>query len=528
MEKSLPITRALVSVFDKSALVPLATFLKELNVLIISTGGTARFLEKNGFTVTDISSVGQFPEILDGRVKTLNPRIHAGILYDRDKNSHLETMAELDLAPIDLVITNLYPFEEIAQNPDSDQGQLIENIDIGGPTMIRAAAKNHRHVVILSSPDTYEPFIKHYRDHQGSMLAFRQDLAKRAFTLTARYDSLIEKTLTERFSGVNKNESAPAFSHQRALRYGENPHQEAALYKNLSTQKGELDLSLALSTEGKELSYNNLLDSHAALWSLRCLMDNNAPHQKGAIVIKHGIPCGASTMSSLDSALKMAIRSDEKSAFGGVIALSHDCDEESARTIIQGFFEVIIAPGFSDTALSLLQKKPKLRLLTIANLLKSPLPSRSIRSIFGAALIQDHDVADLAQDQWTVMTEKKPSPKDLAAMEFAYRMVIPTPSNAITVASAHQLLGVGAGQPNRIQSTKLAIEGALERGFSLSDAALASDAFFPFDDSIRWAAEHGLSLIIQPGGSIRDHEVIKSANDLGLCMIFTHRRHFKH
>lgn len=528
MEKSTPITRALISVFDKSGLLELATFLKKQNVLIISTGGTARYLEANSISVTDISTVGQFPEILDGRVKTLNSRIHAGILCDRSKADHLNTMAEFDIPPIDLVITNLYPFAKVAASCPNDVGQLIENIDIGGPTMLRAAAKNHEHVAVLSSPTLYDEFIEHYGHNQGTLLGYRQHLALQVFKETSRYDALIEKTLSQTFGTSESAEIPFSFAYERSLRYGENPHQEAALYRDISASEKQLNLCTSNSTEGKELSYNNLLDAHHAVWSLRCLMDNNASMKQGAVVIKHGIPCGAAYAKSQSDALKKALASDEKSAFGGVIALGTICDPETAEIIASGFFEVIIAAGFSEEAEGVLQKKTQLRCLSIPTILSATLPPHTMRSIFGSALIQQHDSTELQKDRWSIVTRLKPSKEEMDALEFAYRMVIPTPSNAITLAYSDHLIGVGAGQPNRIQSSMLAVQGAKERGFSLNHAALASDAFFPFDDSIKYAAENGIKLIIQPGGSIRDQEVIKTADDLGICMVFTHRRHFKH
>lgn len=528
MEKSIPITRALISVFDKTGLVELASFLREQNVLIISTGGTARYLEAHNIPITDISTVGQFPEILDGRVKTLNSRIHAGILCDRSKVDHLNTLEEFDIPPIDLVITNLYPFSQVATSFPNDLEKLIENIDIGGPTMLRAAAKNHEHVAVLSSPNLYEEFIEHYRRYRGTLLSYRRQLALHVFKETHRYDAFIEKTLSQSF-GANKQPDMPfSFAYERSLRYGENPHQEAALYQDISAPKEQINLSTIHSTEGKELSYNNLLDAHCALWALRCLMDKTPPSTTGAIVVKHGIPCGAAHDLSQTIALKKALASDEKSAFGGVIALGTMCDRETAEIIAGGFFEVIIAASFNEEAQQVLQKKAQLRLISIPQILSASLPSHSIRSIFGAALIQHHDSSELEKDRWSFVTNRQPSKEDLAALEFAYRMVIPTPSNAITLATADQLIGVGAGQPNRIQSAMLAIQGAKERGFSLNHAALASDAFFPFDDSVKYAAQNGIRLIIQPGGSIRDREVIQTANDLGICMVFTHRRHFKH
>ncbi len=525
MEKPVSITRTLISVFDKTGLLPLAAFLKEKNVLILSTGGTARFLMENNISVTEISTLTQFPEILDGRVKTLNSRLYAGILCDRDKSEHLRTLEDLDLAPIDLVVVNLYPFVEVAKKTD-DLSELIENIDIGGPSMQRAAAKNHRHVSILSSPSQYEEFMEHYAKHQSTDLPFRQKLAQEAFCRTSAYDRAIESTLSKRFN-QEKKAAIPAFSFERSLRYGENPHQKAELY-SAQSEHHELSLAHLDSAVGKELSYNNFLDTNAAMWSLRCLMDEDQSGLCGAIVIKHGIPCGASLKNSQDEALSTAIASDEKSAFGGVIALSHECDASTAAIIAKGFYEVLIAPRFSTDALSILHKKPNMRLLSLDNLLEAKIPSQSLRSIFGGVLVQEHDSTLLLKDQWTTVTKRKASRDEMAAMEFAYRMVIPTPSNAITLATNSMLLGVGAGQPNRVQSSMLAIEGALSRGFELKGAALASDAFFPFDDSVRLAHKHGISLIIQPGGSMRDDEVIKAADELGVCMVLTHRRHFKH
>ena len=528
MTKSTPIARALISVFDKSNLLQLATFLKEQNILMISTGGTARFLEQNNFCVTDIGSVGQFPEILDGRVKTLNPRIHAGILCDRSKTDHVDTLTQLDIPPIDLVVCNLYPFSQVATSHPDDLAKMIEHIDIGGPTMLRAAAKNHQHVVVLNNPYSYNNFIEHYKIHQGTTLDFRQDCAVQVFRETNQYDAYIEKTLIQKFSAPQTKSPSFSYTHCHSLRYGENPHQQASLYKDESILDTELNLSKVSPLQGKELSYNNFLDMQNAVWALRCLMENNTSATTGAVVIKHGIPCGAALSNNQSESLKMAIKKKKKSAFGGIIALSNSCDEHSAHLITAGFFEVVIAKEFSDTALNILTKKPQLRLVALKNILSAKLPHFATRSIFGGALVQDYDSAQINKETWSIVTRKQPSDVDMAAMEFAFRMVIPTPSNAITIASSCKLLGVGAGQPNRVQSTKLAIEGAKERDFCLEHAALASDAFFPFDDSIRYAAQHGIKLIIQPGGSIKDKDVIKTADELGLCMLFTHQRHFKH
>lgn len=533
-----PIKRALISVYDKTGLTDLARFLKSKDILMVSTGKTARYLSAQGYGVTDVATLSQFPEILDGRIKTISSRVFASLLFDREKASHRNAICDLDIPPIDLLVVNLYPFQKVAKEADASEEMLIENIDIGGPAMMRAAAKNHHGVTVLSDPGHYDEFISHYIAESGTRLQFRRQCAERVFAQTADYDQCISQVFAER---ISKNTSITHdkgmfaldvknlnlnLTLEKRLRYGENPHQDAWLYSY--DDKAEVNLAKTPSLFGKEISYNNLLDAEAAIWALRNLIDHQMNPLPTAVVVKHGIPCGAAHALEPHHAISHAISSDPTSAFGGIMAVSSPFDLACALAIEENFFEIIIAPSFSEDARGRLLKKKHLRLLAIDNLATGALPKRSIRSIFGGALVQDCDVTFNNEKNWTVATSIKPSAENLSALDFAFRVVKTTPSNAIAVASNDRLLGLGAGQPNRIKSVELAILNAKSRGFDITNAALASDAFFPFDDGLTYAHDSGIRLVIQPGGSIRDQEIIAKAEELGMCMVFTHRRHFKH
>ncbi|HXW53789.1 MAG TPA: bifunctional phosphoribosylaminoimidazolecarboxamide formyltransferase/IMP cyclohydrolase, partial [Myxococcota bacterium] len=402
---------------------------------------------------------------------------------------------------------------------------LIENIDIGGPSMLRAAAKNHHHVVALYSQDQYGLLIEHYGKNLGTTLAFRQALAESTFYYSSSYDRNIANTFAERFS----QKTAPLtldLTPLTALRYGENPHQQASLF-GMEQNKMRVSIPARSLTHQKELSYNNFLDTHAAIWALRCLCDQRSVAY-ASVVIKHGVPCGAASATSLTEAIRKAIASDETSAFGGVFAVSAPFEEDCVEIVEKRFIELIVAPSFSDQALAKLAHKKNLQLLAIDNLMSGTLDEMSYKSIFGGMLRQSQDHAADHPSEWSVVTKTRPSPSQFLAMEFAFRLAKATPSNGITIASPDQLFGVGAGQPSRIQSAKLALDGAKSRSFNLALAAMASDGFFPFGDSIELAHHHGLRAVIQPGGSIRDQEVIDQANQYGMTMVFTHRRHFRH
>ncbi len=462
---------------------------------------------------------------MDGRVKTLDYRIHAGILSDRTNPSHIDTLNDLKIGLIDLVVVNLYPFATVASDEKNSIDDLIENIDIGGPAMLRAAAKNHPHVVALHKKDQYGEFLEHYEKNSGTTLAFRQRCAEQAFYYSFKYDQKIANVFTEKFTGKDPSLSLD-LTPLKALRYGENPHQQATLF-NMERQNNRVSIPARALSDHKELSYNNLLDTHAAIWALRCISDQR-PIDHACVVIKHGVPCGAATAPSLDEAMSKAIASDEQSAFGGVFAVSSPFTESSAEVIEERFIELIVAPRFCDKALLKLARKKNLLLLPIENLMTGALDEFSYRSIFGGMLSQSHDHAGENSAEWSLVTKNIPSPKELLAMEFAFRLVKAAPSNGIAIANADHLFGVGAGQPSRIQSARLALEGASSRGFNLHNAAMASDGFFPFSDCIELAHLHGIRLVIQPGGSIHDQEIIDQADDLGMSMVFTHRRHFRH
>lgn len=527
MTDALFIKRALVSVYDKTGLKELAQFLCTNNIEIISTGGTHRYLLEHGLKATDITEITQFPEILDGRVKTLNPRVFAGLLFDRQREHHKTIIRDLAIAPLDLVVCNLYPFAEVAQNENVTDDELMDNIDIGGSAMLRAAAKNYKNIAVLYNPRAYNDFINHYQAHQGTTLLFRKTCAQQVFAYTSLYDQKIADVFINKLNDESCEKLTINLKTQKHLRYGENPHQKARIYTFID-HKSQVNLANTDPISGKELSYNNLLDAQAAIWSLRCLADHQPEPSYYSVVIKHGVPCGAAFSTKKTTALNNAIASDAKSAFGSIIAFSSEFDQSCVETIYEGFFEIIIASSFTADACAALANKKNLRLLPLKNLMDGQLDKTSFRSILGGCLWQETDTTHIDKNQWTVVTKVKPSSSQLQAMDFAFRLVKATPSNAITLAYPDQLIGVGAGQPNRIQSAELAILGAKARGFDVSKASLASDAFFPFDDCLDLANEHGISSIIQPGGSIRDQEIIEKADRLGIRMVLTHQRHFRH
>jgi len=526
MENAKKIERALISVYDKTELATLVIFLKSHGIEIISSGGTARHLAEHGISVTDIATMGQVKEILDGRIKTLDWRIHGGILGDRSNPSHNDTIERLGLLPIDLVVVNFYPFASIATQKDRSIDELIENIDIGGPAMLRSAAKNHAHVVVLHHEGQYRHFIDHYQENHGTSLGFRQKCAQQAFGYSYAYDQTIAQVLCEEFSGQSES-TFINLSNKKALRYGENPHQTAKIHLFDAVSDKVCIPAYHMSSQ-RELSYNNILDAHSAIWALRCLGDQQQLGGHASAIIKHGIPCGAAIASTQEEAIKKAIASDEQSAFGGILATSSLFTENCAIAVDDRFLELIVAPGFSDQAIAMLSKKRNLLLLPIANLMTGALDEVSYRSIFGGILSQSRDHTEENPSEWSIVSEVKPTSYELLAMEFANRIVKAIPSNAIAIASIDHLYGVGAGQPSRIQSAELAFVGAKTRHFDLSKAAMASDGFFPFGDCLELAHRHGCRLVIQPGGSIRDQEIIDVANRLGMAMVFTHKRHFKH
>ena len=492
--------RALISVHDKTNLLSLAQFLKTREIEIVSTGGTSAFLESHGIPFIPLSQVTGFPEILDGRVKTLHPHIYGAILACLENPSHAHTLNQFQITPIDLVVVNLYPFE---------QTQTIENIDIGGPCLIRAAAKNHARVSVLCAPEDYAPFMARVLEHEEVDLAYRQQLAAKAFSKTSAYD----KTISLKLSPIDTE-----------LRYGENPHQSAKIYAN---PNDAIQLASAKPLQGKALSYNNLLDADAALFALRCLTDNH-PKQHACVIVKHATPCGAALSDTVHTAYQKAFAGDPLSAFGGIVALSDSVDEFTASALVSTFFEVILAPDFSPKARLILNEKKNLRLLAIPNLTSGRLSTRSLRSIQGGVLEQDSDDTRVDLSIARIVTERVPTQEEWQALHLATCLSIPCRSNAIVLVKNNQLVGVGAGQTSRIDAVKQAIQKACELGHSTQGAVLGSDGFFPFKDNIELIAQAGISAIAQPGGSLKDAEVIEIANQNHLAMIFTSKRHFRH
>jgi phosphoribosylaminoimidazolecarboxamide formyltransferase / IMP cyclohydrolase len=515
------IKRALISVTDKAGMAEFAKGLEELGVEILSTGGTARLIRESGVAVKDVAEVTGFPEMLDGRVKTIHPRIAGGVLAMRGKPEHMSALAEHDIPAIDMVVVNLYAFEKVAAREDAAVADLIENIDIGGPTMIRAAAKNYQDVAVVTDIADYDSILSELRENGGLSLSTHWELAKKAYALTANYDRAITRRLATISVEDDKFVDKPAEelpqvlgirSEKRlSLRYGENPHQSAALYS-----ADPCGIAGGEKLHGKELSFNNLVDLDAA-WQLCAEFD-----QAASIIVKHTNPCGCAQGDVLAETYRRAIEADPISAFGGVLAFNRAVDEDTAKEIAKTFIEAVSAPDFSAEALAILTKKKNLRLVRISR----PAPTGlAIKSISGGLLAQTEDVKKLVRSEATVATDRQPTEDEWKALQFGWKIVKHVKSNAIVYSVADRLIAAGAGQMSRVDSVKM---GALKAVLPLERTVMSSDAFFPFPDGVEEAAKHGITAVIQPGGSVRDAEVVEAANKLGLAMVFTGFRHFRH
>lgn len=516
------IQRALLSVTDKTGIVDFARGLAEFGVELISTGGTHRLLKDAGLNVREVSDVTEFPEMMDGRLKTIHPRIAGGVLAIRTNPEHMQALADHGMPRIDMVVVNLYQFEKIAANPDATLQQLIENIDIGGPTMIRAAGKNYQDVAVVTSAEDYTSLLEELRASGNASLSLdtHWKLAKKAFSTTAAYDRAIaaklETILIDQGIVETLNENPPRLLDIRAprslsLRYGENPHQSAALYAS-----GTVGIAGAEQLHGKELSYNNLVDLDAA-WQL--ILEFDAP---AAAIIKHTNPCGCAEAPTLADSYRKAFEADPISAFGGVLAFNRIVDVETASEIAKTFIEAVAAPGYSSDALQLLQAKKNLRLLRV---MAADANEPVVKSISGGYLMQTADRARLDRNTARVVTERQPTSDEWAALEFGWKVVKHVKSNAIVYARAGQSISAGAGQMSRVDSVKF---GAMKAVLPLKGSIVASDAFFPFPDGLEEAAKHGITAVVQPGGSVKDPDVIAAANRLGLAMVLTGVRHFRH
>jgi phosphoribosylaminoimidazolecarboxamide formyltransferase / IMP cyclohydrolase len=522
------IGRALISVSDKTGLLDLARGLAAMGVELISTGGTSGMLRTAGLKVRDVSEVTGFPEMMDGRVKTLHPNVHGGLLALRDDDEHLLAMAAHGIEPIDLLIVNLYPFEETVAK-GADHATCIENIDIGGPAMIRAAAKNHKFVAVVTDPTDYTGLLDQMKAQDGATtLAFRQKLALTAYSRTAAYDTAVSTWLA-----AELKENAPRYRSfagklAQPLRYGENPHQGAAFYTDGSRREG---VSTARQWQGKELSYNNINDTDAAFE----LVAEFAGQGPACAIIKHANPCGVGKGGSLLEAYKRAYNCDQTSAFGGIVALNQPLDAATAEEIVKIFTEVVIAPGASDEAKAIFAAKKNLRLLTTAGLPHAKQGGLSFRQVAGGFLVQDSDVDSITAADLKVVTKRAPTEAELADLLFAWKVAKHVKSNAIVYVKDGATVGVGAGQMSRVDSTRIAARKAQDMAEVLGLAqsptigsVVASDAFFPFPDGLLTAAEAGATALIQPGGSMNDDKVIAAADAAGLAMVFTGQRHFRH
>jgi phosphoribosylaminoimidazolecarboxamide formyltransferase/IMP cyclohydrolase len=522
-----PVRRALISVSDKTGLMEFATALAGQGIELLSTGGTARALREAGLTVKDVADVTGFPEMMDGRVKTLHPVVHGGLLALRDNPEHVASMEEHSIGPIDLVVVNLYPFEETVAK-GAPYGDVIENIDIGGPAMIRSAAKNHGFVTVVVDVQDYDAVLTELAAQGGqTTYALRQRLAQTAYARTAAYDTAVSTWMAAQVGETPRRRTFGGTLTQ-TLRYGENPHQAAAFYTDGSARPG---VATATQHQGKELSYNNINDTDAAFE----LVSEFAGQAPACAIIKHANPCGVATGDTLAQAYTLAFDCDRTSAFGGIIALNQPLDGETAEAISGIFTEVVIAPGADADAIGIFSQKKNLRLLTTDGLADPATAALAIKQVSGGFLVQDKDVGRITRDDLKVVTKRQPTEAEMADMLFAWTVAKHVKSNAIIYVKDGATVGVGAGQMSRVDSTRIAARKAQDMAEAMGlpapltqGSVVASDAFFPFADGLITAAEAGVTALIQPGGSMRDDEVIAAADEAGLAMVFTGMRHFRH
>lgn len=515
------IRRALLSVSDKTGLIEFARALQRLDIELVSTGGTARALREAGLRVRDVSELTGFPEMLDGRVKTLHPHIHGALLARREREDHLQTLARYGIELIDMVVINLYPFEQTIARPAVTDEEAIEQIDIGGPAMIRSAAKNWESVAVVTSPELYAKIAEELERNDGALSrATRLGLAQRAFTLTSRYDQAIATYLATKVDGEGAEETFPnllalSLRKLRDLRYGENPHQSAALYA-MGERCGVAGAELL---SGKEMSFNNYIDADAA-WRLV-----NDFSEIACAIIKHTNPAGVALGATAEEAYRRALETDPVSAFGGIVAFNREVDRAAARAVTEIFTEVVLAPDYDEEALEVLRAKKNLRILRIPQVEEKGGARYELRTIEGGLLAQTPDTSLLNYEELRTVTKRAPTKEEMEALLFAWTVCKHTKSNAIVYARRGQTIGIGAGQMSRVDSVRI---GAERARLPLKGSVLASDAFFPFRDGVDEAARHGITAIIQPGGSVRDEEVIAAADEHGIAMVFTNMRHFKH
>ena len=525
------IRTALLSVSDKSGIVPFAKALHEQGVKLISTGGTAKLLAENNLPVVEVSSLTKFPEMLDGRVKTLHPMVHGGLLARRDFPEHMAALKQHGIDTIDMLVINLYPFNETVAKESCSFEDAVENIDIGGPAMLRAAAKNHQDVTVLISPEDYAPVLAEMKSNQNAV-SYKTNLAlaKKVFAHTAQYDGAIANYLSALGDDLDhKARSAYpktlhlAFEKVQEMRYGENPHQSAAFYKDIYPVEGALANYKQL--QGKELSYNNIADADSA-WECVKSFTGNVGGAAACVIIKHANPCGVAVGATAVEAYQKAFKTDPSSAFGGIIAFNVPCDGAAAQEISKQFVEVLIAPSFSDEAKAIFAAKQNVRLLEIP--LGNAFNTYDFKRVGGGLLVQSPDAKNVLQSEMRVVSQRQPTPSELNDMMFAWRVAKFVKSNAIVYCANGMTLGIGAGQMSRVDSARMASIKAENAGLSLKGSAVASDAFFPFRDGLDVVVNGGASCAIQPGGSMRDDEIIAAANEHGIAMIFTGTRHFRH
>lgn len=506
---NLSIKRALISVSDKNGIVEFSQKLFEKGVEILSTGGTAKLLRENGIEVKDVSDYTGFPEMMDGRVKTLHPKVHGGLLALRDNSAHMDAADKNGIEMIDLVVVNLYPFEATIQKENVSLEEAIENIDIGGPSMLRSAAKNYKFVTVLTDPADYELVLSEIEKEGNTTSETREYLGKKVFARTATYDAAIAGYLNSDFLSLN-------YSKKQGLRYGENPHQEATFYQE--NNYPYTSIANAKQIQGKELSFNNIFDADGALEIIK-------EFQKPSVtIIKHANPCGTASAETLEEAYEKALSCDPLSAFGGIIALNGECSQEIAEKIVERFFEIVIAPKFSTESLEIFKAKPNLRILETGEFKQNP-KLQAMKKVNGGILVQDADLKNITKEDLKIVTKIQPTDAEIDTMLFAWKVVKHVKSNAIVLADNEMTVGVGAGQMSRVDSTEIATKKAGEKA---QGSVMASDAFFPFPDAIEAAHVGGIKAIIQPGGSVNDKDVIAKADELGIAMVFTGSRCFKH